>query len=260
MSSVAYRSPPIQPGVAPDANYLMRDLDMQFTNMVRMATQVGTWHTRFAWMPDQAFSSLRVDMPIDLSSFEFEDWKGIPTFKKGTNVKIRHEIAPFWKGTYINLKELEDPNSAELIGFEQRAQQLFSAWNRHLPPKIYSMLNGAQAATISGGHPVTGATNFFSVSHYYNVDHPGYGTFANLIDDGGASSAAIGCAPNSGLSKNMNVVTRHACPLSSRALPNCAIGQLKHESHCTSSPTGLTPSGLMQSGGDESPALNAFDQ
>ena len=116
MSTVAYRTPPIQPGVAPDANYLMRDLDLQFTKMVREQSQVSNWHTRFAWMPSQAFSSLRVDMPIDLSSFGFEDWTGIPTFKKGTNVKIRHEIAPFWSGTYINLKELEHPESAELIG------------------------------------------------------------------------------------------------------------------------------------------------
>jgi hypothetical protein len=190
MSTVAYRTPPIQPGVAPDPNGLMRDLAFQFTNMVRQPASMSNWHRRFAWEPSQAFPSLRVDMPIDLSSFQFEDWTGIPTFEKGTNVKIRHEIAPFWKGTYINLQELEHPDSAELIGFEQRAQQLFSAWNQHLPPKIYAMLQGAQAATITGGHPVTGASNFFSVSHYYNVKKPGYGTFANLIDDGGTLGIA----------------------------------------------------------------------
>lgn len=190
MSTVAYRTPPIQPGVAPDANYLMRDLDLQFTKMVREQSQVSNWHTRFAWMPSQAFSSLRVDMPIDLSSFGFEDWTGIPTFKKGTNVKIRHEIAPFWSGTYINLKELEHPESAELIAFEQRAQGLFNAWDRHLPPKIYAMLNGAEAATITGNHPVTGASTFFNASHYYNVDHPEYGTFGNIIGNGGALAAS----------------------------------------------------------------------
>lgn len=189
-NSVAYRSPPIQPGVAPDVNYLMRDLEMQFTAMVRRPPDLGDWHRRFAWEPSRAFPSLRVDMPIDLTSFEFEDWKGIPTFEKGKNVKIRHEISPFWKGTYVNLRELEDPASAELIAFEQRAGQLFSAWNRHLPPKIYAMLQAGQSTTISGGHPVTGATSFFNVSHYYNVDKPGYGTFANLIDDGGTLGIA----------------------------------------------------------------------
>jgi hypothetical protein len=128
-------------------------------------------------------------MPIDLSSFAFETWTGIPTFKKGTNVKIRHEIAPFWAGTYVDLRELEHPESAELLAFEQRAQGLFNAWDRHLPPKIYSMLSGAQAATISGNHPVTGASNFFSTSHYYNADHTEYGQFSNLIDDGGANAS-----------------------------------------------------------------------
>lgn len=189
MSTVAYRTPPIQPGVAPDANYLMRDLEFQFMRMVREASAVGNWHTRFAWQPSQAFASLRVDMPIDLSSFAFESWTGIPTFRKGTNVKIRHEIAPFWAGTYINVKELEHPESAEVIAFEQRAQGLFNAWDRHLPPKIYSMLSGAEAASISGGHPVTGASTFFNTSHYYNVDHTSYGTFSNLIDNGGANAS-----------------------------------------------------------------------
>lgn len=189
MSTVASRYIPIQPGVKPDPNYLLRDLDFQFMRMVRNQSQVSNWHTRFAWMPSQAFSTLRVDMPIDLSTFAFEDWTGVPTFKKGTNVKMRHEIAPFWSGTYVNVKELEDPNSGELVAFESRAQQLMGSWDRHLPPKIYAMLNGAQAAAISGGHAVTGASNFFSVSHYYNIDHPEYGTFANLIDDGGALAA-----------------------------------------------------------------------
>lgn len=189
-ASIAYRSPPIQPGVAPDANYLMRDLDFQFTNMVRQQTAVSNWHTRFAWQPTMAFPSLRVDMPIDLSSFGFEAWKGIPTFKKGTNVKIRHEIEPFWAGTYVDCRELEDPNSAELIAFEQRAQALFSAWNRHLPPKIYAMLNAGQTAYAGGAtHPVTGATSFFNTAHYVNVDVPDYGLFSNLIDDGGALAA-----------------------------------------------------------------------
>lgn len=186
--STAYRSPPIQPGVAPDPNYLMRDLDMQFMAMVRKQPEVANWHRRFAWEPSQAFSSLRVDMPIDLSSFGFEDWKGLPTFKKGTNVKIRQEIAPFWAGTYINLKELENPESAELIGFEQRAQQLMSAWDRQLPPKIYAALNAGQGA-LAEAHPITGASAFFSETHYYNVDHEEYSTFSNLIGDGGANAS-----------------------------------------------------------------------
>lgn len=183
----AYHSPPIQPGVAPDPNYLMRDLDLQFTQMVRNQPAVSNWHRRFAWEPTYAFPSLRVDMPIDLSSFGFESWTGVPTFKKGTNVKIRHEIAPFWAGTYIDTRELQDPASAELIAFEQRANGLMSAWDRHLPPKVYAMLAAGQTAYAGGAvHPVTGASAFFATDHYVNRDHEEYGTFSNLINDGGA--------------------------------------------------------------------------
>jgi hypothetical protein len=189
--SVAYKSPPIQPGVAPDPNFLMRDLDFQFMQMVRSTPVVSNWHTRFAWMPSMAFPSLRVDMPVDLSSFMFEGWTGIPTFKKGTNVKIRHEIAPFWAGTYVNARELVDPASAELIAFERRGQALFSAWDRHLPPKIYAMLNAGQEA-LSAPHPVTGGVAFFGTNagayHLFNVGHPEYGGFDNLIGDGGANA------------------------------------------------------------------------
>jgi hypothetical protein len=189
-NSVAYKTPPIQPGVAPDPNYLMRDLDFQFMRAVRTPPAIGDWHRRFAWEPSMAFSSLRVDMPIDLSSFAFSDWKGVPTFRKGTNTKIRIEVEPFWEGTKINTRELEHPESAELIAFEQRAQGLMRAWDQHLPPKIYAMLNAAEAVSYADGHPVTGATNFFSTSHYVNVDHMEYGTFANLIGNGGALAAS----------------------------------------------------------------------
>src|SRR6185369_13073835 len=165
----------------------------QFTAMVRANASVSNWHRRFAWEPTYAFASLRADLPIDLSSFGFQDWRGIPTFQKGTNAKLRCEIAPFWAGTYINLRELEDPASAELIAWEQRAGGLMSAWDRHLPPKVFAMLNAAEAATYSDGHPVTGASTFFGTNsgayHYFNKDHPEYGGFDNLIGDGGANAS-----------------------------------------------------------------------
>jgi len=185
-NSLAYRTPPIQPGVAPDADYLMRDLDFQFMQMVRQAPAIGDWHRRFAWEPNQAFSSLRVDMPIDLSSFAFNDWTGQPTFRKGSNTKIRVEVSPFWEGTKINVRELEHPESAELIAWEQRAAGLMRAWQQHLPPKVYAMLNAAEAVTYADGHPVTGATAFFATDHLVNIDHSEYGTFSNLIGNGGS--------------------------------------------------------------------------
>ena len=60
------------------------------------------------------------------------------------------------------------------------------AWDQHLPPKIYAMLNAAEAVSYADGHPVTEATNFFSTTHYVNKDHPEYGQFSNLIGNGGA--------------------------------------------------------------------------
>jgi hypothetical protein len=187
-STSAVRYVPIQPGVKPDANGMIRDLSFQFVRMTRQSA-VSQWFRRFAFAPDQPFPSLRVDMPIDLSSFGFENWTGVPTFAKHANVKIRHEIAPFWGGIQVDLRALEDPNANELIAFNQRAQRLFDAWGQHIPPKIYAMLLAGQSDTITDGHPVTGNAHFFATDHYVNVKKTEYGTFANLIGDGGANAS-----------------------------------------------------------------------
>lgn len=187
-STTAVRYIPQQPGSKLDANGLIRDLSFQFVRMSRQSA-LNQWHRRFAFAPDMPFASLRVDMPIDLSSFGFESWTGTPTFQKHANVKIRHEIAPFWGGVQVDVRALEDPNANELLGFGQRAQRLFDAWGQHIPPKIYTLLKDGQSDAIVGGHPVTGATEFFATGHYYNVKKPDYGTFANLIGDGGANAS-----------------------------------------------------------------------
>jgi hypothetical protein len=150
---------------------------------------ISQWHRRFAFAPPGAFKSLLVDMPIDLSSFSFETWSGTPTFQKHANVKIRHEIAPFWGGVDVDLRALEDPNSNELIVFGQRAQLLFDGWEQFLPPKIYTLLKNGQSDTITGNHPITGAANFFSTTHYVNIKKAEFGQFSNLIDAGGANAS-----------------------------------------------------------------------
>ena len=187
-STSANRYIPIQPGVELDPASMIRDLSFQFIRMTRQSA-VSDWYRRFAFAPEAAFASLRVDMPIDLSSFEFEKWTGVPTFQKHANVKIRHEIEPFWGAVQVDLRALEDPNSNEIIGWNQRAQRLFDAWSQFLPPKIYSLLLAGQSDTIVGNHPVTGAANFFSTSHYVNVKKQGYGQFSNLIGNGGANES-----------------------------------------------------------------------
>ena len=187
-STAAVRYIPTQPALKLSPADLIRDLSFQFVRMTRQST-VNQWFRRFAYAPEEAFESLTVDMPIDLSSFGFESWTGTPTFQKHANVKIRHELAPFWGGVQVDARAYEDPRANELMAFNQRAQRLFDAWGQFLPPKIYTLLLNAQADTIVGNHPVTGAANFFSETHYYNVKKTDYGQFSNLIGDGGANAS-----------------------------------------------------------------------
>ncbi|RTL09247.1 MAG: hypothetical protein EKK62_03140 [Acidimicrobiia bacterium] len=188
-STSATRYIPIQPGVELDANGMIRDLSFQFVRMTRQSA-VNQWFRRFAYAPETPFPSLLVDMPIDMSVFGFESWTGTPTFQKHDNVKIRLGIAPFWGGVQVDVRALEDPNSNEILAFNQRAQRLFDGWNQFLPPKIYTLLKNGQSDTISGGHPVTGASAFFSTSHYVNVKKTDFGTFSNLVGDGGANASS----------------------------------------------------------------------
>ena len=89
-STAAVRYIPTQPALKLSPADLIRDLSFQFVRMTRQST-VNQWFRRFAYAPEEAFESLTVDMPIDLSSFGFESWTGTPTFQKHANVKIRHE-------------------------------------------------------------------------------------------------------------------------------------------------------------------------
>lgn len=174
---------PVDPALAPDPNGFLFDLELQFMRMVRAAQPVDQWHTRFAYMPPGASPSLKVRMPIDLTSFSFTEWKGRFEFEEGSNTHVNLTIDPFKGGTFLDVRKLRDPNAYEIHNWNGRAQQLMSAWDRHLPPKIYAML---AAGETSGVNEITGGSNYFATDHYVNRDKTGYGTFANLIGNGGA--------------------------------------------------------------------------
>ncbi len=180
---------PIQPAQQPDPNGFLFDLELQFLNMVRRQPTVTQWHRRFAWEPSAAFPQLSVRMPIDLTSFIFRPWRGHFEFSEGTSTYIDVSISPFSAGTHLDVRKLRDPTAAEIIGWNARAEALMGAWDRFDPPKIYTLLSNGEAA-LSAAHPITGASTFFSTTHYYNVDHTEYGQFSNLINNGGALASA----------------------------------------------------------------------
>lgn len=180
---------PIQPAQAPDPNGFLFDLELQFLNMVRKASTISTWHEKFAWMPPGAFAELSVRMPIDLTSFMFQPWNGHFEFTEGTSSYMNLSINPFSAGTFLDVRKLRNPVANEIIGWNQRAEALMSAWKRFDAPKIYDLLTAGETA-LAEPHPITDGAAFFDTAHYYNRDHQEYGQFANLIGNGGALAAA----------------------------------------------------------------------
>lgn len=179
---------PIDPSVAPtNASGFLLDFDMQFTRMAM--SPVEDWHTRFAYMPPGASEDLEVRMPVDLSTYGFEEYNGIPTFRGGARTYIDVSIGKFWEGAFLDTRKLRAKRSEEIEAWNQRAAAIFDAYARFLPPKIFDLLDGGEAA-ISGGHPITGGAGFFATDHYVNKKKTSLGTFSNLISNGGALASS----------------------------------------------------------------------
>ena len=180
---------PIDPAVAPaNASGFVLDFDMQFARMAA-ASPVEDWHTRFAYMPPGASEQLEVRMPVDLSSYSFDEYNGIPTFRENRRTYVDISIGKFWEGTFLDTRKLRANRMEEIEAWNQRAAAIFEAWNRFLPPKIYSLLDGGETA-ISGGHPITGGAAYFATDHYVNKKDTSLGTFSNLINNGGALASS----------------------------------------------------------------------
>lgn len=176
---------PIDPSIAPqNASGFLLDFDMQFSRMA--ATAVEDWHTRFAYMPPGASEELEVRMPIDLSTYAFEEFTGIPTFRTSERTHVDISIGKFWEGAALDTRKLRAKRSEEIEAWNQRAAGIFDAWGRFLPPRVYDLLSAGES---TGTHPITGGSNFFATNHYYNKKKTSFGTFSNLINNGGALAA-----------------------------------------------------------------------
>ena len=178
----------IEPAQAPDPNGFLFDLELQLLNMVRQPPNPNAWHRRFAWEPGGAYQNLNVRMPVDLTSFTMRAHQGFD-FEEGTSTYLSFDIDAFSMGTHLDVRKLRDPVANEIIMWNQRADKLMRALDRFMAPKIYTMLGAGQTA-ISGGHPITGGAAYFATDHYVNKDHTSYGTFSNLLSDGGALASS----------------------------------------------------------------------
>lgn len=179
---------PIDPAVAPtNASGFLLDFDMQFQRMVRESSPVEDWHTRFAYMPAGASEELEVRMPIELSTFAFEEFNNVPTFRDTARTYLDISIGKFFEGAKLDTRKLRARRHEEIEAWNQRAADLFDAWNRFLPPKIYDLIS---AGETSGTHPITGGSNFFATDHKVNKKKESLGVFSNLISNGGALSAS----------------------------------------------------------------------
>ena len=177
---------PIDPAVAPqNASGFLLDFDMQFNRMA--GAMVEDWHTRFAYMPAGASELLEVRMPVELSTFAFEEFTGVPTFRTRERTYVDINIGKFWEGIALDTRRLRANRMEEIEAWNQAAGDVFDAYGRFLPPKICDLLDGGQA---SGTHPITGGANFFATDHYVNKKKTGLGTFSNLINDAGALAAS----------------------------------------------------------------------
>lgn len=178
---------PIDPAVAPtNASGFLLDFDLQFARMIATSSPVEDWHTRFAYMPPGASEMLEVRMPIELSTYSFAEYKGIPTFRGSERTYLDISIGRFWEGTFLDTRKLRAQRNEEIEAWNQRAAMIFDAWNRFMPPQIYTLLANGKT---TGTHPITGGSNFFATDHYVNKKHTDFGVFSNLIQSGGALAA-----------------------------------------------------------------------
>lgn len=174
---------PTVPAVT-DADSLLIDFDTRFTQAIR-SQAITNWPERFAYMPPMNFANLDVRFPLDLTSFGFREWKGKWEFRNSVSKYIDLSISAYHDGAEIDVRMLRNPQSAEILQWQQKERKLIGAWMRFMAPQMYSTLSLGDAT----GTVWTGGSNFFATDHNVNPFFTGYGTFSNLLNDGGAKAA-----------------------------------------------------------------------
>jgi len=178
---------PLDPVVSPlDGAGFVQDIDMQFRRMA--ASPVSGWWNRFAYEPPGASEDLQTRMPVELTTFGFEEYKGTPTFRGSERTSIDINIGKFWEGTQLDTRRLRGSSrTGEIEAWNQRGAMLFESYARFMPPRIYAMLSAGKTP-IPGGQAITGGTAYFATDHKVNLKN-NFGTFSNLVDESGDLAA-----------------------------------------------------------------------
>jgi hypothetical protein len=175
---------PTVPAVT-DADSLLLDFETRFVQSIRTPTYTN-WPERFAYMPPQNFANLDVRFPLDLTSFGFREFKGKFEFRNSVSKYIDLTINAFHDGAEIDVRMLRNAQSTEILQWQQKERKLMNAWARFMPPEMYDTLFTGDAT----GAVWTGGSNFFATDHNVNPFFASeYGTFSNLLNDGGAKQA-----------------------------------------------------------------------
>lgn len=180
MSTTAY-NPAAEPVL--DADSLLIDFETRFLMSLR-SPSVESWVDRFAYQPTRPFRNLSVRFPIDLTSFGFAKWAGKHEFKRASSTYTDLTIEQWQEGAECDVRRLRDPMSAEIIAWGQREQGVIQSWQRLIPSQMYTLLNGGESESTW-----TGGSGFFATNHYVNPHVTDYGTFSNLLNNGGANAS-----------------------------------------------------------------------
>lgn len=160
-------------------------VDFETAFLTAARAMVGsTWVERFAYRPSMLFNKLEVDFPIDLTSFGFEEWTGQHNFRTAKSIDHKIKIKEWQEGWYCDVRKLRSNLSAEIIAAQQREGQIIDSWSRLLPSEMFTLLNGGETQTTW-----TGGAGFFATDHNVNPKELGFGTFSNLLNNGGAKAA-----------------------------------------------------------------------
>lgn len=166
-----------------DADSLLIDFETRF--LMSIKTPVGeTWVNRFAYQPGRAFRNLTVRFPIDLTAFGFKEWSGKHEFRRASSEYIDLKIKQWQEGAACDTRLLRDPMSAEIIAWQQREQAVIQSWARLMPSQMYTLLNGGESESTW-----TGGSAFFATNHNVNPHRTEFGTFSNLLNNGGANAS-----------------------------------------------------------------------